>query len=80
MDSSKIVRTKKSVRAYKDKWTEKSIIDKVISAASNALSYSNTRPWEIAVGTGEERKELAHSSSGIQEEGSTIFPLFERVA
>lgn len=55
------IRTRRSVRAFKDKPIDKSILEKIILAASNAPSYSNSQPWEIAVVTGKKKEDLVQS-------------------
>ncbi len=52
------IRTRRSVRAFENKSIDKPLLEKIILAASNAPSYSNTQPWEISVVTGEKKKEL----------------------
>jgi nitroreductase len=52
------IRTRRSVRAFKDRPIDKPALKKIILAASNAPSYSNTQPWEIAIVAGEKRKKL----------------------
>ena len=51
------IQTRRSVRAFKDRPIEKSILKKIILAATNAPSYSNTQPWEIAIVTGKKKRE-----------------------
>jgi nitroreductase len=53
------IQLRRSIRAFKDTPIGKAIVEKIITAASNAPSYSNTQPWEITIITGETKRELA---------------------
>jgi len=53
------IKLRKSIRAFKFTPIEKAIVEEIITAASNAPSYTNTQPWEITIVMGEQKKELA---------------------
>jgi len=52
------IQTRRSIRAYTDKPVQNSVLKKIVLAAQNAPSYTNTQPWEMAVVTGKKREEL----------------------
>ena len=52
------IQTRRSVRAFKDRPIDPSVLEKIILAASNAPSYTNTQPWEMAVVTGKKKEKL----------------------
>ncbi len=53
--------TRRSIRAYTDRPVKGAILRKVVRAAQNSPSYTNTQPWEMAVVTGKTRQELVRS-------------------
>jgi nitroreductase len=55
------IRMRRSIRAFKKRPIEKSILEKIILTASNSPSYSNTQPWKITIVTGEKREELVQN-------------------
>jgi nitroreductase len=58
MELLKGIQTRRSIRAFQGRPVDQSILERVLLAASNAPSYSNTQPWEIAVVTGKTREKL----------------------
>ncbi len=50
---------RKSVRAFLNKPVEEPLIKKILKAASNAPSGTNTQPWEVAVVTGSKKQEIS---------------------
>jgi len=59
MDLSDIMRTRRSVRAFKDKPISREVLEQVLVLAANAPSAINMQPWEIHMVLGEERKFLS---------------------
>ena len=59
MDNLESIKTRQSVRAFKSDPISKEIMQKIVQAASNSPSYTNTQPWEMAVVTGKKRDELS---------------------
>lgn len=53
MEFAELVRSRKSIRGYKDKPVPKKIIEEIIEIAKNAPSSMNTQPWHLHVVTGE---------------------------
>jgi nitroreductase len=58
MDLIEGIETRRSIRAFKDTPIPEEILNKILKAASNSPSYTNTQPWEVAVVCGEKRDEL----------------------
>ena len=58
MNVSEALITRKSTRAFLPKQVDKSIIDRILSAARHAPSGTNTQPWQVAVVTGDKKQQL----------------------
>lgn len=58
MDFVEVVKTRMSVRAYKPDPVPKKVLERVIETALRSPSGSNTQPWDLAVVTGDKKKEL----------------------
>lgn len=52
------IKTRQSIRAFKPKSIAKGVLKKMLQAASNSPSYTNTQPWEVVVVRGEKKDEL----------------------
>jgi nitroreductase len=52
------IQTRRSIRGYTSKLVSNSVLKKILGAAKNAPSYTNTQPWEMTVVTGKKREEL----------------------
>ena len=59
MDLLEVIQTRMSTRAFKPTPIPREKIEKILQAAGKSPSYSNTRPWEVAVVTGKKRDELS---------------------
>jgi nitroreductase len=59
MDILEGIKTRKSIRAFKPKPIAKGLLKKMLQAASNSPSYTNTQPWEVVVVRGERKDELS---------------------
>ncbi len=57
--------TRKSIRAFKPKPVSKNLLQKIITAARQSPSYTNTQPWEVAIVTGKKREELGRVLSEL---------------
>lgn len=53
------IHRRKSIRVFKNTSIDKSKIERIVKAASNTPSYTNTQPWEITIVMGEQKRELA---------------------
>lgn len=58
LDTLQALVKRKSVRAYLDKPVEKSDIEKILTYARCAPSGTNTQPWNVAVVSGQSKKDL----------------------
>jgi nitroreductase len=58
MEVCKCIKTRQSVRAFTSKRIPKSVMKKILQAASISPSYTNTQPWEVVVVSGKKRDEL----------------------
>ena len=58
MDVKQALVERKSTRAFLDKAVDRKIIDRILDAARHAPSGANTQPWQVAVVTGESKKQL----------------------
>ena len=55
MEILKCIKTRHSVRAFTSKRIPKSVMKRILQAASNCSSYTNTQPWEVAVVSGKKK-------------------------
>ena len=53
------IRTRRSTRAFKSSPVTREVMNKILQAASNSPSYTNTQPWEVVVVSGKKRNELS---------------------
>lgn len=53
------IETRRSIRGFKPTPIPEEIISKILKAASNSPSYTNTQPWEVAVVSGKKKDELS---------------------
>ncbi len=58
METLKCIKTRQSVRAFTSKRIPKSVMEKILQAASICPSYTNTQPWEVVVVSGNKKDEL----------------------
>lgn len=58
MEFETLVRTRRSVRGYKDKPVPRAVIDEIISVAKGAPSSMNSQPWHVHVLTGKPLDEV----------------------
>lgn len=58
MNVREALQQRKSVRAYLNKTVEIEKINNILAAASHAPSGVNTQPWQVAVVSGEKKKQL----------------------
>ena len=59
MEGLQIITTRQSCRAFKGDPIPGDIMQKILAAAGNSPSYTNTQPWEVAVVTGQKKDKLA---------------------
>ena len=58
MDLIEGIETRRSIRAFKDTPISEETLNKILKAASNSPSYTNTQPWEVAVVCGKKKEAL----------------------
>jgi len=75
MDVLETIRTRKSVRAFRDEPIARELLERVLTDASRAPSAINMQPWEVHVVMGEERKRLSRRlTRSYRERGLTCGP------
>jgi nitroreductase len=52
------INTRQSVRGFKPDPIARDVLDKILQAAGNSPSYTNTQPWEVVMVTGKKKDEL----------------------
>ena len=63
------IETRRSWRAFKPTPIPAEILKRILQAASNSPSYTNTQPWEVAAVTGKKRAELSKILYHLAESG-----------
>ena len=53
------IKTRQSIRAFKPNPITSDVMKKILEAASNSPSYTNTQPWEVVVVSGKKKDELS---------------------
>jgi nitroreductase len=59
MEAYEMITTRQSYRAFKNDPIPEQDMQKILLAASNSPSYTNTQPWEVAVVAGKKKDELS---------------------
>lgn len=59
MDAYESIKSRQSIRGFLPKPISRSIMQKIVEAARNCPSYTNTQPWEMVVVSGEKKEELS---------------------
>jgi nitroreductase len=52
------IKTRRSIRGFKPNPVTRGVMEKILRAASNSPSYTNTQPWEAVVVSGKKKNEL----------------------
>jgi len=52
------IKTRRSIRGFKRQPITRDVMQKILEAASNSPSYTNTQPWEVVVVSGKEKDDL----------------------
>ena len=58
MDLVDAIKERKSIRAFKSAQVSKDLLKQIIEQALRAPSWANTQPWEFAIVTGKQLKEI----------------------
>ncbi len=53
------IETRRSIRAFKNTPIQEETLNRILRAAANSPSYTNTQPWEVAVVCGKKRDDLS---------------------
>lgn len=53
------IETRRSIRGFKSTPIPEEILNRILKAAGNSPSYTNTQPWEVAVVSGRKKDELS---------------------
>lgn len=59
MDLLETIRTRSSVRSFRDEPVQRNLLEQILSDAARAPSAINMQPWELHMVAGEERKRLS---------------------
>jgi len=59
MEALEMIRERRSYRAFKPEPITREVMQKIVEAAGNCSSYTNTQPWEMVVLSGRKRDELS---------------------
>lgn len=74
MDAIECIKSRMSIRGFKDKTVETDILMDIIDTARWSPSYKNTQPWEIVVLSGLKKQELSKMLVGLLNEGREPSP------
>ncbi|MDY6854946.1 MAG: nitroreductase [Thermodesulfobacteriota bacterium] len=74
MDIIEAVKSRMSIRAYKDKPIPKEVIEEILEISVRAPSALNTQPWEFAVITGDVLRKIMEENVKLLEGGSMPNP------
>jgi nitroreductase len=74
MEILQCIKTRQSVRAFASKRIPRSVMKKILQAASICPSYTNTQPWEVAVVSGKKRDELKEMLLNLAKEKTPTKP------
>jgi len=53
------IKTRRSIRGFKPNPITKEVMERILQAASNTPSFTNTQPWEVVVVSGKKKDELS---------------------
>jgi nitroreductase len=68
------IKTRRSFRAFKSESITKCVMKKILQAASNSPSYTNTQPWEVVVVSGKKKDELGRKLIELAREKAPTSP------
>ncbi|MDM0065361.1 nitroreductase [Variovorax sp. J31P207] len=69
-----VVRSRRAVRAFKQKPLERKLVEEILSDAATAPSGANVQPWRVYVVTGAAKEELAAALVAASRSGTTPAP------
>ena len=68
------IKTRRSVRGFKSKSIPQGVMKKILQAANNSPSYTNTQPWEVMVVSGKKKNELGRKLLELAREKAPTSP------
>jgi nitroreductase len=74
MDLVEAIKSRKSIRGYKNDPVPREILKEILGVAVRAPSADNSQPWEIAVITGRVLKDMAEANVAALNSGRPIAP------
>ena len=74
METLQGIKTRMSVRGFKRRPVTKALLKKILEAAANSPSYTNTQPWEVAVVSGRKKDELSRKLLNLARTNAPITP------
>jgi len=74
MDVLEAVKTRRSIRNFKNDVVQEGVIREILDAARWAPSWGNTQPWEFVVVTGEKLDQFKKANQKLQMEGAAPQP------
>jgi nitroreductase len=74
MDLLEGIKSRRSIRGFKDTPIPEETLNKILEAATNSPSYTNTQPWEVAVVAGQKRDELSKLIFNLAKEKAEMHP------
>lgn len=76
MDVIEAIRSRRSVRVYKEDTVSRQVLEEVLAAAVRAPSAMNTQPWQFAVVTGDKLAEIKRRNVELLDSGAEQRPDF----
>jgi nitroreductase len=74
MDILEGIKTRKAIRAFKTDPVSRAVMDRIVEAACNSPSYTNTQPWEVVLVSGEKRNALSRELLKLAKENTPGMP------
>lgn len=74
MDLLEGIKSRRSIRGFKDTPIPEETLNKILDATTNSPSYTNTQPWEVAVVMGQKRDELSKLIFNLAKEKAEMYP------
>ena len=79
MDLIQVLETRRSIRRYEDRGVDRTLIEKLITLATQAPSAMNAQPWAFAVITDKQKlEEYSTQSKALLLDTMDQHPLFQR--
>jgi nitroreductase len=76
METLECIKTRKSFRAFKPTPVTKDVLGKILQAASDSPSFTNTQPWEAFVISGKKKDELVRRLLELAKTNAPMKPDF----